>query len=73
MSHSDLLNERRIQAKELATMAGMMNTAGLSPEEHLRVDAKYQVAMDAWDRAETDYRAAMQSLSTADLIALAAR
>lgn len=71
MSRLTELNEARIRAKQAADYAGMMNIEGKTPNERLAIDAEFQLAMDAWYRAELEYRAELQNTSTASLMSLA--
>lgn len=64
------LNEQRAKASQRVVLLGQMNQP-TKPEDRLRADAEYQLAVDAYHRAEAEYRDALSRLSTADLQRLA--
>lgn len=64
------LNERRAAAAFRLQCLGMANTP-TKTEDRLKSDAAYRLAEDAWHRAEVEYRTALATLSTDELMALA--
>lgn len=70
MSRLVELNEARALARDHANMLGMANTA-TDPDKRIAQSVAYQLAMDAWYRAEMEYRAELQNTSTMSLMALA--
>lgn len=64
------LNQRRAATSLNVQMLGMVNQP-IDYEERLKLDARYKLALDAHQRAESDYRAAIAAMSSEDLIALA--
>lgn len=71
MTRLEELNERRAKAKLNADYLGLTNIHGVYGEERIALDARYQLAMDAWLRAELDYRAELQKTPTGGLLRLA--
>lgn len=64
------LNQRRSEAALWVKMLGMVNQP-IDYEERLKLDARYRLAMDASQRAEREYNAALAAMSSEYLIALA--
>lgn len=64
------LNQRRAETALTVQMLGMVNQP-LDYEERLKLDARYQLAMSAHQRAQIDYNVALAAMSSEDLIALA--
>lgn len=63
------LNLIRTQLQQRVHYMGMSNMP-TDPEERLRSSAAYQLAQDAWIRAEREYNAALASMSSDELYAL---
>ena len=64
------LNRRRAEAAELVRALGYANQP-TKYEDRVAADARYRLATDAHRRAESEYQAALNSLSTEELAALA--
>lgn len=70
MSSIQELNEKRAEAALLVQMLGMVNQP-VEYSELLKLDARYRLAMDASARAESEYSAALASMTSEELLALA--
>lgn len=60
------LDEARIAAKRVADELALMNIRNIGPDDPVRqsmTNPEYQTAMDAWYRAELDYKAERQKLN----------
>ncbi len=60
------LAEKRSAASECLHNLGTMNVA-VDPKQRITQDAIYQIAQDALDKANQEYRAAMDALTADEL------
>ena len=64
------LARRRTEAQMYVAALGVRNTP-TNYEDRIKTDIQYRLAMDALNRAEADYAAALSGLTSAELQALA--
>lgn len=64
------LNEVRTRLGQNVKFMGAMNSP-LDPEKQLQSAAQYKLAHDAWLKAESEYRAAINGLSAVELAEIA--
>ena len=62
------LAEVREKAAQYVQALEEMNAHGRTPAEEVEYSARYQLAQDAWMKAEQDYRNAIRGMTNAQLI-----
>ena len=70
MSNIHDLNNRRAECERRVRQLNMANVYGLTHHQMIALDAKVRLASDAFNRADAEYRAAVASLTTEELVAL---